>query len=636
MMQNLKFKIIVILAVFLGSLYYLYPTIHLSRLSSEEKKRMSLSDPQGLKDLEERSVKLGLDLQGGMHLVLELDNSKMAMSDKEKVDAIDRALEIIRTRVDQFGVSEPLIQKAGSERIIIELAGIVDTSRARALVQQSAYLEFKLVKPQSEFYDVLKLVDGLVVDNNLVLLPDQSSPASPQEAVKAPTSQEFNPISLFQEEKKEGAVSDTGKARSDSLQARAGKTDTLAGVKSDSLHKDTTGGKALLAESIKTPFSRLFFQEPYLRQTVERRENYLLVPLNNIPLVKEYLSMPQVRSLIARAEAENLVDFSRYKSPSESSDPDTLEVLLGDEDTDVVWQDGIKYKHIYLLKKHPEMTGGFIADANATLGGSYDPKTANKPMVLMKLTPAGADSFETITERFLQRDLSIVLDKVVKFAPRIMTRIPGGNAQIEGVATMDKARDLSIVLRAGALPAPLTIAESRTVGPSLGADSIQKGRLSAILGILLVVVFMLIYYKFGGLVADFALVFNMIITLAVLAGFNATLTLPGIAGLILTIGMAVDANVLIFERIREELRSGKSLRAAIDAGYDRAFTTILDSNLTTFISAVVLFQFGTGPIKGFAVTLSIGLAASMFTAIYVTRVFFNIWTSRKNVKSISL
>jgi preprotein translocase subunit SecD len=254
----------------------------------------------------------------------------------------------------------------------------------------------------------------------------------------------------------------------------------------------------------------------------------------------------------------------------------------------------------------------------------------------MELTGEGADSFAVISERFIQRDLAIVLDDIVKFAPRIMSRIPNGRAQIEGVQTMEKARDLSIVLRAGALPAPLNIAESRTVGPSLGADSIAKGSRAGLIGLSLVVLFMLVYYRFGGLVANVALLFDLVIILAVLAGFNATLTLPGIAGLILTIGMAVDANVLIFERIREELKAGKTLRAAIDAGYEKAFSTIMDANVTTFITAIVLFQFGTGPIKGFAVTLSIGLATSMFTAIYVTRVIFDLWTSRKSVKSIAI
>ncbi|MEA2063561.1 MAG: protein translocase subunit SecD, partial [Gemmatimonadota bacterium] len=265
-----------------------------------------------------------------------------------------------------------------------------------------------------------------------------------------------------------------------------------------------------------------------------------------------------------------------------------------------------------------------------------DPRNANKPLVMMQMTGEGADLFEQVTAMYLQRDLAIVLDKTVKFAPRVQSRIGGGRAQIEGVQTMEKARDLAIVLRAGQLPTPLKIVESRTVGPSLGADSIASGAKAMVLGLALVLVFMLVYYRVGGIVADVALVLDLLIIMAVLAGFNATLTLPGIAGLILTIGMAVDANVLIFERIREELAVGKTLRAAIDTGYNRAFSTIMDANITTFITAVVLFQFGTGPIKGFAVTLSIGLATSMFTAIYVTRVVFDLWTSRKKVKSIAL
>ncbi|HUU29500.1 MAG TPA: protein translocase subunit SecD [archaeon] len=630
MFKKLKFKLILILAILLGSLYYLYPTIYLNRLAPEEKKRMSLSDPQGLKELEERSIKLGLDLQGGMHLVLELDNSKIRLNSDEQKDAIDRALEIIRTRVDQFGVSEPLIQKAGDERIIIELAGIVDTSRARALVQQSAYLEFKLVKPQSEFYEVLKLVDEAIADNNLTLLPEKVIPEpAVQEAEKVKSTEEFNPMDLFGEKKQQEAGPDT-------LRKAAEKPDTVGGKEEKSSLDQLLSGEGALAKGAKTSFSGLFFQEPSIPQAQERRQSELLVPINNVPLVKEYLNMPQVQEAIIQAEVNNQLDFLHFRSPSEDEEPDSLEVLWGDDDTDLIGPDGVAFKRIFLMKKHPEMTGQFLADASATLGSGYDPKTANKPLVLMQLTGEGADSFETITELYLQRDLAIVLDKIVKFAPRIMSRIPGGRAQIEGVPSMDKARDLAIVLRAGALPAPLTIAESRTIGPSLGADSIQRGSRSALIGLVFVLVFMVIYYRFGGLVADVALILDMIIILAVLAGFNATLTLPGIAGLILTIGMAVDANVLIFERIREELRLGKTLRAAIDTGYERAFSTILDSNVTTFITAVVLFQFGTGPIKGFAVTLSVGLAASMFTAIYVTRIIFDMWTSRKNVKTIAL
>ncbi|MCE5271169.1 protein translocase subunit SecD [bacterium] len=627
MTKNIRFRLIVVLAILIGTLYYLYPTIYLISLSPQKKEMMALSDPQRLEDLEKRSIKLGLDLQGGMHMVLELDKSKINMNGSEAKDAIDRALEIIRTRVDQFGVSEPLIQKAGDERIVVELAGIVDTSRARALVQQSAYLEFKLVKPQAEFLQVLRQADEVVRENNLYVLSDRTPAGQAQPAVGEAKDKSFNPSDLFNK----NTSSDTSAQAPDSTAAKSDSSAAAADTSSESL----LPGETAAADARQAPVSHLFASVP-MRGAGQQPEGELLVPVNNIPLIKAYLAKPQVWQTVQNAEVAGSIDFTRYKSSGEDPEPDTLDVEWGDDATDYVGPDGTQYKRIFLMKKKPEMTGQFLADASATLGSGNDVETANKPLVLMTLTSAGADSFEVITERFLQRDLAIVLDNIVKFAPRIISRIPDGHAQITGVPTMDKARDLSIVLRAGALPAPLTLAESRTVGPSLGADSIQKGQFSAIVALIIVALFMLVYYRFSGMVANLALVFNMVMILAVLAGFNATLTLPGIAGLILTIGMAVDANVLIFERIREELRTGKSMRAAIDTGYERAFSTILDSNLTTFITAIVLFQFGTGPIKGFSVTLSIGLAANMFTAVYFTRVIFDLWTARKSVKSISI
>lgn len=624
MTKNIRFRLIVILAIILGSIYYLYPTVYLATLSPEEKELMRLSDPQRLHDLEQRSIKLGLDLQGGMHMVLELDRSRINMNDEEARDAIDRALEIIRTRVDQFGVSEPLIQKAGDERIVVELAGIVDTARARALVQQSAYLEFKLVKPQQEFQEVLRLVDEIIRENDLYVLGDRSAQTAVGTEAARAAEESFDPGDLFDR--------DTAATTADT--AETADDDTTGTPTTDDL-ADLLPGQTAPVDVHDRPFSRLFFAEP-LRGPGQAPQGELLVPVNNVPMVRAYLQLPQVQEVIRNAEVSGEIDFTRYKSPGEDPEPDLLEVLWGDDATDYLAPDGTRYKRFFLLKDNAELTGQFLADASATLGSGMDPETANKPLVLMELTSAGADSFEIITERFIQRDLAIVLDNIVKFAPRIISRIPGGRAQIQGVQTMEKARDLSIVLRAGALPAPLTLAESRTVGPSLGADSIQKSSRAGLIGLASVLLFMLVYYRVGGVVANVALLLDIVIILAVLAGFNATLTLPGIAGLILTIGMAVDANVLIFERIREELRTGKSVRAAIETGYDKAFSTILDANVTTFITAVVLFQFGTGPIKGFAVTLSIGLATSMFTAIYVTRVVFDLWTSRRQVKSISI
>ncbi|MBW1667591.1 MAG: protein translocase subunit SecD [Deltaproteobacteria bacterium] len=292
---------------------------------------------------------------------------------------------------------------------------------------------------------------------------------------------------------------------------------------------------------------------------------------------------------------------------------------------------GIKRKIPYLVKKRTLLTGEYLTDARVQIDPQY-----NEPYVSLSFDARGARLFERITGENIGKRLAIVLDNNVYSAPVIRDKIAGGRAQITGRFTMDEARDLSIVLRAGALPAPVKILEERTVGPSLGKDSINKGFKSTIIGGIVVVAFMAIYYGLSGLFADLALVLNMLFIMAGLAFFGATLTLPGIAGIILTIGMSVDANVLIFERIREELRVGKPPRAAIEAGYGRAMVTILDANVTTFIAALVLFQFGTGPVKGFAVTLSIGIVASFVTAVFVTRIIFDYLFLYRRWKKISI
>ncbi|MDD4338994.1 MAG: protein translocase subunit SecD, partial [Syntrophales bacterium] len=284
-----------------------------------------------------------------------------------------------------------------------------------------------------------------------------------------------------------------------------------------------------------------------------------------------------------------------------------------------------------LLKSATLMTGESLESAKVQISDRF-----GEPHVSIKFNAQGAKEFERITGANVKRRLAIVLDGVVHSAPVIQERIAGGNAQITGSFTMDEARDLAIVLRAGALPAPVKILEERTVGPSLGQDSIDQGMWSILIGGLLVIIFMVIYYKWSGVVADFAVILNVIIILGALTAFRATLTLPGIAGIVLVIGMAVDANVLILERVREELRSGKTPRAAIEAGYGKAFLTILDSNVTTLIAALFLFGFGTGPIKGFAVTLSIGIVVSMFTAIFVTRIIFDYFVWNRKIQTVSV
>ncbi|MEW5724243.1 MAG: protein translocase subunit SecD [Thermodesulfobacteriota bacterium] len=292
---------------------------------------------------------------------------------------------------------------------------------------------------------------------------------------------------------------------------------------------------------------------------------------------------------------------------------------------------GRETKIPYVLRKTALMTGETVTDARVTLDSDF-----NRPYVKLNFDAEGARQFERITEANVNRRLAIVLDGVVKSAPVIQERIPGGQARITGDFSMEEAKELAVVLRSGALQAPVEIREERTVGPSLGKDSIRQGLNSVLVGMLLVLGFMAVYYRFSGGIADVALFLNVIIIMAVMAAFKATLTLPGIAGIILTIGMSVDANVLIFERIREEIRLGKTPRAAVDGGFGKALLTILDANVTTLIAAVVLYQFGTGPIRGFAVTLSVGIVASMFTAIFVSRFIFDYLLIKAKMKAVSV
>jgi SecD/SecF fusion protein len=281
-------------------------------------------------------------------------------------------------------------------------------------------------------------------------------------------------------------------------------------------------------------------------------------------------------------------------------------------------KDGQKFYRMYLVNKTPELTGGVITDAQATI----DPQTSS-PIVTMQMNSEGATDWARITGANIGKRIAIILDGVVYSAPNVRGKIPGGRSQIEGMANMEEAKLLSIVLKAGALPAPVKILEERTVGPSLGQDSINSGFTSALVGYLLVGIFMIFYYQKAGTIAAASLTFTVLFILGVLAGFNATLTLPGIAGIILTIGMAVDANVLIYERIREELTTGKTIKASIDSGFSKAYSAIIDSNITTFFTGIILYQFGTGPVQGFALTLMIGIVASLFSALIVARVLFD-------------
>jgi len=411
----------------------------------------------------EEKINLGLDLQGGMHLVLQVDTT--GLPEEAKKDARERALEIIRNRIDQFGVSEPSIQPAGKDRIIIQLPGISERERAIDLIGRTALLEFKIVSP------------------------------------------------------------DPGKLK-----------DALAG-------KPAKGYE-----------------------------------LNYLP-------------------------------PEEGKEPEPV-----------------------LLEQKASLTGAALVNAFVR----FEQGGLGQPYVALQFNRKGARRFSMLTGKHVGERLAIVLDGKIHSAPVIKQKISGGEAVITGRFTQQEAADLAIVLRAGALPAPVKIVEERSVGPSLGQDSITRGVRAAIIGACLVVAFMAIYYLYAGLIANFALFLNIVIILGVLSYFHGTLTLPGIAGIILTIGMAVDANVLIFERIREELKSGKTIRAGVAAGYQKAFLTIIDANLTTLLAALVLFWFGTGPVRGFAVTLSIGILSSMFTALVVTRLIFDLLALRRGFHSFPL
>jgi preprotein translocase subunit SecD len=329
------------------------------------------------------------------------------------------------------------------------------------------------------------------------------------------------------------------------------------------------------------------------------------VPTDEEPAVRRYLSEPAVQRVIGRD-----VGFA-----------------WGETFTD---RQGTTYRHLYLLKSEPKVTGEALS--NAQIGVNYDD---GSPAVDFMMNRRGSRRFGALTKENVGKLLAIVLDNVVQSAPRINSEIRT-RGQITGTFTEDEARDLAVVLRSGALPAPVVVSEERTVGPSLGEDSIRRGLKSTLIGLGFTILFMAVYYQGCGLLADFALLLNFLLLMAGMALLGATLTLPGIAGVLLSLAMAVDANVLVNERIREELRAGKTVAASIAAGYSRAFLTILDSNLTTLLTALILLQFGSGPIKGFAVTLSLGIVISMFTALVVTRVILDMITSRWTLAKLSI
>jgi protein-export membrane protein SecD len=567
MPRGVAWKIGLIVFLILGSFWYLYPTIRLWQLNPAERVEMARNDPKGWIDLQKKAIKLGLDLKGGMHVVLEVDRSKL--NPDESQDAVDRAKEILRNRVDAFGVTEPVIQKQGADRIVVELPGITDVERAQELIGRTAQLEFKLTETPEKAQLLVDRIDKTLEalgggDTSGISSDTSKSGEKPGEDVYK---------DLFGK--------DSGRAPSDTGVALAAKD---------------TGGSVLPPQvPTERPLSSLL--DP------ARRGSGWTVRKDESPLVKNLLARPEVQKLI----------------------PPDLEFAWG---TKTQYTGGIEEEALYLLKKQTEMSGKYLTDAKP----SFD--QFRKPIVSFQLTREGGRQFARLTGANIGKPLAIILDGRVESDPEIQSRINDrGQITMGTGSSYEQANDLAIVLRAGALPAPVRIIENNVIGPSLGNDSINKGLLASLLGGLAVVLIIGIYYQLSGIIADFAVMLNVLFLMAVLAVLHATLTMPGIAGIVLTVGISVDSNVLIFERIREEMRAGKSVKMAIDAGYSRAMVTIIDSHVTTLITALALFMFGTGPIKGFAVTLFWGVAISLFTAVVGTRVVFDI---RREYKTLSI
>ena len=630
MKNNLTPRYLVILVILGWSFYSLWPSIKYQNLSDEEKE--SLREQGKLTQIESKIIRQGLDLKGGMFIALEADipnlvknlasnrnqkfddlllevtndfksnkgsnffdifKNKVQSSDikivryfheygsniddiissleEETEDSINRVLEILQNRIDQFGVAEPTIQKQGKYRILVELAGVQDSERARSLLQSTALLEFYLLKNNASTTEIITQLDNILKKN-------------------------------VSNEELEKLISETSTSNEQNTEDLADNNVTTV----DEIFGETTPN---VSDSIETK-SDLTVDSPF-QSLIEFVQGDMVVKTKNVYALKKLLDD----------------DGAKLKLKSSSGQ------FLFSNNSETIGTSG-EYFRLYYLESLPELTGGVVEKAKANLG-SLGGGNAGLPVVSLDMNSEGAKTWSRVTGANIGQRIAIVLDNKVHMAPNIREKIPGGRTQIEGFADINEAKDIAIILRAGALPAPVDIVEERTVGPSLGADSISSGQKSILIGLGIVFIFMLIYYKASGGIANFALIWNIILILAVLASLGATLTLPGIAGLILTVGMCIDSNVIIFERIREELRKGKTPKSAIEAGYNRAITTIIDANLTTVIASLVLYQFGTGPIKGFATVLFWGILISMFTAVYVTRTIFYTIT-KKSIKTISI
>ena len=624
MFHDFKSRLILILLIVVSSVYILLPTYYKYYGNDNLKNQQS----------NKRAIKLGLDLQGGMYVLLEIDlpilvekladklndqlNEIIILSNRESIesnldffevflnlieqneirlsknyinlrseikseeanniaivgllkekrdDALKSAIEILRNRIDEFGVSEPTIQRFGANRIIVELAGVQDSERARALIQRTASLELALVL-DDRYENILSTIDNYFLSNNINSAQEDNSESK-------------------------NSLSDNN-------------PENILLSTNESIDELTFN-----FENFPNPQD--IDQYPFSAYITEVPEGAGVL----LPYIKKF------NDLLNQVDNNHIL-------------PRGGRFVWGNSNQNYSIGDGnlIKYKPIYYITDNPAITGGMIKNPNARIAppGSQN---AGQWVISLDMNEPGARAWNRFTGANIGNRVAIVLDNKVYMAPYINDQIPTGQTLISGLDDANEAQDIANVLRAGELPAPINIIEERTVGPSLGKDSVESGKNALIFAFVSVLIFILLYYKISGIFANIALLLNLIFILSLLGLLGATLTLPGIAGLILTIGISIDANVIIFERIKEELDIGKDIFSAVRSGYKRAFITIFDANITTLIAAFVLANIGSGPIKGFAITLSIGIICSMFTAVFVTRTLFMILL-KSNLKKLSI
>ncbi len=576
MRRNYTGSIVFTLLFALAAIWFLYPTVDLYSKDTEQRDIMIEENP----DLRSKIVNLGLDLQGGMRLVLKVDT--VGLTEEAKEGILDRAYLVLENRINSLGLTEPSIQLLEHKyQIIVELPGLNDQTTAEDIIGSRAKLNFHTLRDAADVNAVVNAVDAALRGEIAREELNDTVSTSTDDTISTDTAVEGSAVTenIF------GGEDETGIDNSFLL------TDD------ETTTEETTEEVALT------------FDTKLLSELVMIRGNMLFVDDSKKDITDRLLKEDNVLAAIRSASPGSEFSWSN------------------NADTSGTWQ-------LYLLKSRVEMGGENIT--SASVSNQTGDFTQSGMGVSISFDNVGARDFSNTTRRNVGKQLAIVLDGRVYSAPNINERIPSGNAQITGTFSRADAERLALVLQAGALPADMSIDGSKVIGASLGQESIDTAILAASIGFGLVLIFMVIYYKGSGVLAVFALLLNVVFVLALLAAFGATLTLPGIAGLILTMGMSIDANVIIFERIKEELKLGKGIMSSIEAGYDRAFVTIMDANITTLITAFILFYIGSGPIRGFAITMMFGIIVSLFTALSFTRMVFHFVVGNSKAKKLSI